>query len=106
MKYGVPTQKSIYTMGMAGKKPAVPVDYDSLKQKAKSKLSPEAYAYLAGGAGSETTMTANRSAFQEYVLKARMMRTTSDIDMRISLLGYSYNTPCLLYTSPSPRDGL
>ena len=96
MKYGVVTQKRIYTYGMAGQKPLVPVDYNSLKRKAGSKLSPEAFAYVAGGAGREATMAANRCAFDQYKLKARMMNAASEVDMRVNLLGHTYDTPLLV----------
>src|SRR5690606_13201499 len=96
MKYGVVTQKRIYTYGMAGQKPLVPVDYNSLKRKAGSKLSPEAFAYVAGGAGREATMSANRLAFDQYKLKARMMNAASEVDMRVNLFGHTYDTPLLL----------
>ena len=96
MKYGVPVQKKIYTYGMAGRKPVVPVDYDNLEQKAREKLSPEAYAYVAGGAGRETTLSANRTAFEDYKLKAHMMNAASEVDMRVNIFGYKYDTPLLV----------
>lgn len=96
MKYGVPSQKFIYTQGMAGQRPKAPLDYESLKQKAKSKLSNEAFAYLSGGAGAETTIVANRLAFQAYSLKARMMQASSMIDLGVTLFGRNYASPILL----------
>ena len=96
MKFGIPTQKNIYTRGMSGHKPKVPVDYKRLKKQAKSKMSKEAWAYVAGGAGAETTMASNRNAFNNYRFKAGMMKASSDIDMRISLFGRTYDSPLMI----------
>ena len=40
-------QREIYINGLAGIRPATPVSYDVLEQKARQNLSPEAFAYLA-----------------------------------------------------------
>lgn len=98
MKYGVVKQKQIYVDGMAGKRSAVPVRYERLEEKARAKLSPEAYAYIAGGAGSGTTMRANRRAFQNYALTGRMMAAAPKVDLEITLFGRKYPTP--LFAAP------
>ena len=41
----------------------MPVPLDALEQRAKEILSPRAYDYVAGGAGAEDTVRANREAF-------------------------------------------
>ena len=43
--------------------PIAPTTYDRLEASAKALLRPEAYDYAAGGAGLETTVAANRAAF-------------------------------------------
>ncbi|WP_236973973.1 alpha-hydroxy-acid oxidizing protein [Membranihabitans maritimus] len=95
MKYGVPIQKHIFIGGMAGKKPVVPVNYEQLEQKAKSALSAEAFAYIAGGAGQGNTMISNRKAFADYELKGNMMRASSEIDLGVKLFGKEYSTPLI-----------
>lgn len=95
MKYGVPSQKSIYLKGMAGEKPLVPVRYKRLEEMAEAKLSAEAFAYIAGGAGAGKTIKANRKAFDDYQLKANMMRSVSEVNLSITLLGRKYKTPLL-----------
>ena len=46
-------QIEIYVGGVYGRRPRVPVDHEALEQLARRRLRPEAFAYLAGGAGSE-----------------------------------------------------
>ena len=98
MKYGVPTQKKIYLKGMSGEKPLVPVQYDRLEEMAEQKLSAEAFAYIAGGAGTGRTIKANRQAFEDYMLQAEMMSSVPDVDLSISLLDKKYKTP--LFAAP------
>ena len=43
-------QRQIYVAGMSGKQPLVPFDIQQLEKKAKEKMTPEAFAYVAGGA--------------------------------------------------------
>jgi lactate 2-monooxygenase len=56
-------QREIYLNGFAGKKLSVKASFEKLEQKAKKEITKEAFAYIAGGAGSEATMRANRSSF-------------------------------------------
>jgi lactate 2-monooxygenase len=50
----------IYQGGLAGLLPEQPVAIEELEAKARSLLSLEAFDYVAGGAGSEDTVRANR----------------------------------------------
>jgi hypothetical protein len=43
----------------------ISTNYDKLQASAEKLLDPEAYGYVAGGAGLETTMAANREAFDK-----------------------------------------
>ncbi len=95
MKYGVPAQKFIYSRGMAGKIPRLPIDFESLQSKARKVMKPEAYAYVAGGAGRGTTMVANQEAFETYQLKASMMKAVQEVDLRVNVLGAEFITPLL-----------
>jgi len=54
-------QFEIYLRGLDGERPALPTTYDGLEARARAELSPEAYAYVAGGAGEGRTMRANRA---------------------------------------------
>ena len=61
MAFGVQRQTAVYVDGVSGRKPRVPVDHDELERAAERAMSPEAFAYIAGGAGGEATVRANRA---------------------------------------------
>lgn len=94
--YGRKRQADIFLGDLRGNKPAVPVDYRRLREKARNRMSAEAYAYMAGGAGAETTMSANRKAFRRWQLRPRMLRDVSCIDTSIKLFARSYPSPLML----------
>ena len=56
-------QADIYLGALRGARRSVPVDLPQLEERARSRMSREAFAYIAGGAGLEETMRANRAAF-------------------------------------------
>ena len=62
----VARQQAIYSAGMSGSRPTVPTDYAALEAAAEKAMSEEGYAYIAGGAGRESTMAANRRAFERW----------------------------------------
>lgn len=94
--YSFDRQMQIYQGGTAGAKPAVPVDLTKLELKAKETLKPEAYDYLAGGAGGEDTLRANQAAFARWRIVPRMLRDVSRRDLRVKLLGLELPAPLLL----------
>lgn len=96
MRSALDWQKEIYLNGFAGKLPVVPSDYYQLEQLAKAKLSPKAYAYLVGGAGLESTIRTNRSAFDFYQIVPRMLKDVGNRDIGINLLGKRYSSPFIL----------
>ena len=59
-------------------------------------MSREAFAYTAGGAGSESTMRANRAAFDRWRIVPRVLRDVSVRDTSIELFGRRLPTPLLL----------
>lgn len=67
-----------------------------LESLAQTRLSSGAFAYVAGGAGAETTMRRNLSAWEALPLRRRMMRDLSRLDTGCSLLGLSLEFPCLV----------
>src|SRR5260370_16170010 len=86
----------IYTLGLGGGKPSVPVPLDLVEKKAKELLSPRAYDYVAGGAGGEDTIRANREAFYRWRIVPRMLRDVSKRDLSVELLGARLPAPILL----------
>ncbi|GAB3409626.1 lactate 2-monooxygenase [Schumannella luteola] len=89
-------QSAIFRAGISGSRPAVPVDADALERAARRRLTAEAFAYLAGGAGAERTMAANRAAFGRWQLWPRPLRDVSTRDLSIDFLGARRPTPLLL----------
>ena len=59
-------QYEIYLQGVSGALPELPVGVDDLERRAHEVLAPEAYDYVAGGAGLERTVRANREAFDAW----------------------------------------
>ncbi|HEX4465670.1 MAG TPA: hypothetical protein VH025_00660, partial [Solirubrobacteraceae bacterium] len=55
-------QYEIYGRGIAGEKPQLPISFDELERRAREELTPEAFGYVAGAAGSELTARANTEA--------------------------------------------
>src|SRR5262249_3155386 len=93
---GVERQMQIYLAGLTGKKPDQPVAIDALDEKARSVLDRKAYDYLAGGAGSEDTIRANREALRRWRLVPRFVRDMSQRDRDVDLLGIRLPAPLLL----------
>ncbi len=89
-------QYEIYARGLAGETPALPVSGIERQELAREKLSPEAYGYVAGGAGAERTMQANLDAFERWKIVPRMLRDVSERDLSGSLLGTAMSAPVML----------
>jgi isopentenyl diphosphate isomerase/L-lactate dehydrogenase-like FMN-dependent dehydrogenase len=89
-------QYEIYLQGVAGKVPEFPITYRDLERRAKKLLTSGAYGYVAGGAGSEATMHANRRAFERWKIVPRMLRDVGVRDMRNEILGTQMPAPVML----------
>ncbi len=93
---GPDREQQIYTLGLVGGSLSGPVPLFLLEQKAKETLSPTAYDYVAGGAGGEDTMRANREAFYRWRIVPRMLRDVSQRDLSVELLGSRLPAPVIL----------
>ncbi|HLL93042.1 MAG TPA: alpha-hydroxy-acid oxidizing protein, partial [Solirubrobacteraceae bacterium] len=89
-------QYEIYDQGLGGQTPQLPVSAGELEAQARERLSPEAFGYVAGGAGSELTMAANLRAFERVEIVPRMLRDVSQRDLGCSVLGTAMPAPVLL----------
>ena len=89
-------QMQIYVPGVGGAKPRVPVAPDALEAKAAAAMSPEAAAYIVGGAGMEATMRANRAAFDRHRFVPRVLNDVSVRDLSVELFGRRHVAPLLL----------
>jgi lactate 2-monooxygenase len=86
----------IYLQGVMGTKPLVPIAFAELEAQAREKLSPEAYAYIACGAGFEHTVEENDAAFDRWRIVPRMLRDVAQRDLFIELFGRKLNSPLLI----------
>lgn len=82
--------------GIANRRPRVPVETAALEKLAAERMSAEAYAYVAVGAGANRTMAANRAAFDRWAIVPRMLRDVSTRDLSVELLGRTLRAPLLL----------
>jgi lactate 2-monooxygenase len=89
-------QAEIYLAGATGRRARVPFDFAQLEDRARRKMSREAFAYVAGGAGAEETMRANRRAFERLSIVPRTLRDVSERDTSIELFGRRLPAPFLL----------
>jgi lactate 2-monooxygenase len=76
--------------------PAFPIAFEVWEERARAILSPPAYGYVAGGAGAEDTMCANRDAFRRRRLRPRMLRGAMDREQGVEVLGAPSTAPFLL----------
>jgi lactate 2-monooxygenase len=91
-----PRQVEIYSRGVLGEKPAQEVAIEALEAAARERMAPEAYDYVAGGAGSEDTMQENLEAFRRRRIVPRMLRNVTERDLRVKVLGEELPAPVLL----------
>jgi lactate 2-monooxygenase len=90
--------REIYAKGMlAGERPAQPMAWVELEEKARQSLDERAIAYIFGGAGSEDTMRENLEAFRRWRITPRVLRQDlSRRDLSLELLGTSMPAPVML----------
>ena len=89
-------QAAIYRAGTLGRAPSIPTDAASLERRAKKVMSPQAWAYVAGGAGEGRTMQHNRDAFERWRVVPRMLHGVTERDLTTSVLGTPLASPILL----------
>lgn len=73
-----------------------PVGFEEWEAAAERVLDPRAYGYIAGGAGTESTMRANREAFYPWRLRPKMLRGNAERDLSVEVLGLRSPTPFIL----------
>lgn len=89
-------QRAIYIAGAAGFRQKIPFDAVLLEQSAKAKMSPEAFAYVAGGAGQEGTMKANTGGFDRWRIVPRVLRNVEMRDTTVDFFGNTIPAPFFL----------
>lgn len=92
---GLRRQTEVYLAGVRGLRSPVPSAFHELEAAARRRLTPGAYAYIAGGAGLESTIDANRAAFERRRIVPRMLRDVSQRDLSVELFGRRLPAPFL-----------
>ncbi|WP_405437828.1 alpha-hydroxy-acid oxidizing protein [Streptomyces avidinii] len=88
--------REILLDGLEGRTPKLSTDPTTLEAAAREVMSPDAYAYVAGTAGSGATGRAGREAFDRVRLVPRMLRGTRRTDTSVTLFGQRLPVPVLL----------
>jgi isopentenyl diphosphate isomerase/L-lactate dehydrogenase-like FMN-dependent dehydrogenase len=89
-------QFEIYLAGLQGDVPEYPISVAELERKAAEVMTPEALGYVAGGAGAEHTVRANRDGFDRWRIVPRMLRDIGRRDLSVELFGQRLPAPVLL----------
>ena len=89
---GTSIQNAIYISGES-EWPVAPEEWEAL---AEEKLDPGAFGYIAGGAGGEATIRANREAFERRRIRPRMLTGNTQRDLSVEVLGTQSPAPFLL----------
>src|SRR5436190_1723189 len=89
---GSQVQNAIYIAGEL----RWPVGADAWESMAQDVLDVGPFGYIAGGAGAESTMRANREAFERRGLRPRMLVGTTERDTSVEVLGTRSPVPFLL----------
>jgi isopentenyl diphosphate isomerase/L-lactate dehydrogenase-like FMN-dependent dehydrogenase len=90
-------QNEIYLNGALGAPPEFPIDVATLEAAAQERFSPEAFGYVAGSAGTESTARANRAAFERWRIVPRFLaRDVSVRDLSTTVLGTPMPAPVVL----------
>jgi isopentenyl diphosphate isomerase/L-lactate dehydrogenase-like FMN-dependent dehydrogenase len=92
---GRAAQSAIYRAGITGREPRIPVRWPDLMAKAERAMTAEAWAYVHGSAGLETTAEANVNAFDDWRIVPRVLRDVTGRDLGVDLFGHHYDTPLI-----------
>jgi lactate 2-monooxygenase len=89
---GTQVQNEIYVSGES----PWPIGADDWEARAAERLAPGPFGYIAGGAGAESTIRANREAFERRRLRPRMLGAHSERELAVDVLGTTSPFPFLL----------
>jgi lactate 2-monooxygenase len=95
-EYGRRRQRWIFVRGLGHKVSRVPADFSALEERARRVMTKRGIAYVAGGAGNERTLVANRAGFDRWRIVPRMLRDVSRRDLSLTLFGERLPTPLIL----------
>ena len=102
---GPDRQQAIYLAGVSGRRPRIPPDAEALEAPARKAMPEEAFAYIAGAAGTGRTMRANRDGFDAWQIVPRMLRDVSERDTSVELFGHTLGVAVRALADRSAGDG-
>lgn len=79
------------------------IDIFDLEATAKRKIPAAHWGYLATGVNDDSTLRANRTAFEKYYLRSRRLVDVSNVDTSVELLGTTWPTPIVIAPVGSQR---
>jgi lactate 2-monooxygenase len=89
-------QDEIYLTGLTGTVPDYPTDLTRLEEAARPVMSPQAYDYVAGSAGTGDTARENLNSFHRWRIVPRMLTDVSTPSYASTVLGTELTAPFLL----------
>jgi lactate 2-monooxygenase len=89
-------QDEIYLNGLSWTVPPFPADLSALEEAARRVMTPRAFDYVAGGAGSGDTVRENLEAFRRWRIVPRMLTDVSAPSYSTTVLGTELTAPFLL----------
>ncbi|MFF8289268.1 lactate 2-monooxygenase [Streptomyces sp. NPDC016309] len=95
-KHWADFQYEIYLNGTTGAVPRLPTDLTRLEELVERRLGPGPAGYVAGGAGSGSTVAANRAALERRRIVPRMLRDVHERDLSVRVLGRDLPAPLAL----------
>ncbi|RZS30390.1 isopentenyl diphosphate isomerase/L-lactate dehydrogenase-like FMN-dependent dehydrogenase [Herbihabitans rhizosphaerae] len=89
-------QSELYLAGLGGQAPEFTTNVAALDESARLSMDGGAFGYVAGGAGNEATVRANRAAFDQWRIVPRMLRDATNRDLSTTVLGTTMPAPVML----------
>jgi lactate 2-monooxygenase len=86
-------QREIQLNGVAGQTPMTPISFAGSAQSARQVLTREAFANLAGGAGSERTIDFDRQALDLVKIHPRMLGGVQEVSMQLKWREHTLPAP-------------
>lgn len=77
---------------------------ESLEERARAVLPPDVFAYYAAGSGEQRTLSAQQSAWDDLLLRPRVLRDVSSVTTSTTVLGTAITSPVLV--APAALHGL
>lgn len=91
--YGPDLMREVYHKAVP---PEFPMSITDWEEQARAKISATNYDYIAGGAGLETTIRANRGAFDRWLIRPRLLKGAEERDLTTNILGTPSAGPFML----------